>query len=133
METSKWMWMVWLLVGIELAITWVGNHLGLWYVAFAISIANGFVLRRTITAMWASYIACIGGWGLALAWQALFAPIGRTATIVAGIMGLGSHGIIVIVLALLLPFLFATSGTWLAKALSRIARPPSSQADRLSD
>lgn len=124
MEMSKWMWMVWLLVGIELAITWIGNHLGIWYVAPIIGIANGVVLRSMWVALWASWVATVGGWGLALAWQSLFAPVGKTATLVTGIMGFGSQGYIVIGLTLLLPFLFSTAGVWLSKSVQRL-RPSS--------
>lgn len=116
MEESRWLWMVWFLVAIELAIVWITNHFGLWYVAFVVGAANGAVMDKTKNAFISTWLATVLGWALPLVWQSLFYPIGATAASVAGMMGFGHQGVLVVIVTILLPFLLGTTGIWLCRA-----------------
>jgi hypothetical protein len=113
-------------MAVELAMVWLANHFGGWYIVTLLAIVNGAVFATAWRAFATSLVAGIGGWGLALAWQALFFPTLRAASLVTGIMGFGKSGIISISLTLAIPLLLAASGVWLGRSvrgLRGIRRP----------
>ncbi|MHB1628515.1 MAG: hypothetical protein ACYCVB_09125, partial [Bacilli bacterium] len=94
---------------------------GLWYVALIAGMLMGLFVRGALRAFVLAWLISLGGWGFELLWQSLYAPIGRAASAVAGMMGLPvSQGGAVIALTLILAFLFGTVGAWFGVALRRL-------------
>jgi hypothetical protein len=105
-----------------IAVIWAGNLFGLWWLATALGVALGLSLPRAGAAIAAAAIAGVLGWGLPLLQQSLSVPIGRTASVVAGIMGFGAgNGAIVVAVTLLLAVLLAVTGAWVGSAARRLA------------
>ena len=96
--------------------------MNLWYATLIVAFLLSLLGRRAITSLLAGWIAAIGGWGLPLAWQSLHMPIGRTASLITGIMGFGNSPVLSIALTLLIAFLFGSAGAWLAIALAGLFR-----------
>ena len=108
-----------ILVGI--VVVWAANHFGLWWVTTLVGVAIGVGFRGTLKVLGAASLVAVAGWGLDLAFQSLTEPLGSAATTVAGIMGFGQAGIIVVVLALVFAWLLAAVGAWLGAAARRAA------------
>lgn len=101
---------------VALALIWALTDFGLWYSGIIVGFLVGIFLQRgwrTLTVVW---VACLGAWGLQLLWQARTAPMGEAASVVTGMMGFGTQGVITIVLTLSVAFLLATAGAWLGLA-----------------
>lgn len=103
-----------------IVVVWAGSLAGLWWVATPTGLAIGLLVPRTGTALVVAAVVGVLGWGIPLAVQALSVPIGRTAAVVAGIMGLGSNGAIVVVVTLVVALLFAIAGAWVGSAIRRL-------------
>ncbi len=105
---------------VGIAVVWVGNHFGFWWVTMLVGLAIGLFLGKVRAALVAATLAGVGGWGLDLLWQSFHADIGGAASVVAGIMGFGtSKGFIVILLTLALALLLSLAGCWVGTALRR--------------
>lgn len=96
---------------------------GAWWVPWPVALLWALTMP---TALW----QYVGGLGLALAGYALplFVtgvryPLGRTANLVAAMMGFGRHGLIVWGLTALLALLLGLSGAWVGHALRNLKRP----------
>lgn len=91
--------------------------IGLWWVTPLVGLVLGLLLGGFRSAGIA-FLSGLVGWGLGLLWQEIHIPIGGTANAVAGIMGFGaSGGVIVIALTLLIGALLATAGAWVGVAI----------------
>ena len=112
-----------LVVIVGIAVIWAGNVHGSWWITPLV----GFVMGLFLIGAWtivAAALAGLLGWGLELAWQAITLPIGRAASVTAGIMGFGTRqGYVVIVVTLLLGLLLCLCGAWLGAALRRLVVP----------
>jgi len=110
-----------------IAVVWVAAAGGLWWMPLPVGLVVGLILRggRAIVAVTA--LAAALGWGLPLAARALSAPVGKTASVVAGILGLGAGngaGAVVVVVTLVLAALLGLAGAWVGAALRRLVVPP---------
>src|SRR5438270_13439063 len=74
---------------VGIAVVWVGNHFGFWWVTVLVGLTIGLLLRGVWATLVTATLAGVGGWGLDLLWQSLHTNIGGTASVVAGIMGFG--------------------------------------------
>ncbi len=122
-ERAPW----WLLPAVTIAgiaVVWAGNLFGLWWLATVLGVVLGLSLLRAGVAIATAAIAGVLGWGLPLLQQSLSLPIGRAASVVAGIMGFGAgNGAIVIAVTLLLALLLAVTGAWVGSTFRRLFRP----------
>jgi hypothetical protein len=109
------------LVAAGIAVAWLGEAAGLWWLTFVVGVAIGLAVRRSRTSLLASSLAGALGWGLPLAWLALFAPVGRAAAVVSGVFGV-EGGALAIGLTVLLGVLLATTGAWLGSAARRLVQ-----------
>lgn len=66
MDKSQRYWKTILLICIEVLVVWVGNHFGVWYVAFIIGVINGAILTKKRNAFSTAWVSTVSGWGLAL-------------------------------------------------------------------
>lgn len=108
-----------------LAVIWLANIFGLWWVTLLAGLGIGLMLRPMRSVFVAAGLAGALGWGAPLAWQALSVPIGAAASTVAGIMGFGaSNGALIVVATLLLGAIYCAAGAWVGVALRRLALPP---------
>jgi hypothetical protein len=103
----------------SVVVVWAANAFGLWWVTLLVGAALGLLLRGTRRMLAAAALAGLSGWGLPLLWQALHLDLGATATVVAEIMGFGSSGFVVVLLALVFGLLLSLAGAWLGTALRR--------------
>ncbi len=116
---------------IGIAVVWIGAAFGLWWITVLAGLAIGLIVPRGRGAFGASALAGLLGWALPLAVAAVGLPIGRAASVVAGIMGFGTaNGALVIVLTLLLGLLLCLSGAWIGVALRRL--PPQGERRKAS-
>jgi hypothetical protein len=114
-----------LLTVVGVAVVWAGAVDGLWWVPLLVGFVIGIILRGGRVIVAAAGLAAILGWALPLAWQALYSPVGTVATVVAGILGLGTaNGSIVIVVTFALALLLGLAGAWVGAALRRLIVPP---------
>jgi len=108
-----------------IAVVWAAAGGGLWWMPLPVGLVVGLILRggRAIVAVTA--LAAALGWGLPLAARSLSAPVGKTASVVAGILGLGAGaGVVVVVVTLVLAALLGLAGAWVGAALRRLVVPP---------
>lgn len=104
-----------------LALMWVSNHVGLWWVTAVVGLGIGFSYRPARTALLLSWLVALAAWGLDLLVQSFSSDIGGVAGVVALIAGLPrSSGYVVIVLALVFASLLALAGAWVGVALRRV-------------
>jgi hypothetical protein len=110
-------------VVIGVALVWLCNAFGLWWVTFILGLLVGLLLRGMDAFGAAALIGGLG-WGLPLLLQALHAPVGQVAATVAILVGLGSSGgPLVILLTILLGVLLCVAGTWLGTGLAFFRKP----------
>ncbi|MDQ2886379.1 MAG: hypothetical protein M3Y39_09855 [Chloroflexota bacterium] len=110
-------------VVIGVALVWLCNIFGLWWVAIVVGFLIGLLLRGKNAFAAAVLIGGLG-WGLPLLMQSLRAPVGQVAATVAILVGLGSSGgPLVILLTVLLGVLLCVVGTWLGVALRILGMP----------
>jgi hypothetical protein len=97
----------------------VTAQLGLWFVPFVAGAAAGIVSRWWRGSVLAAVAGAVAGWGLPLWILALRGyPSGATARTIAAFAGLPPYAFVTVVVALLLAFLQALVGAWLARALT---------------
>jgi len=108
---------------------------GLLWLALAVGAAVAAALAQL--GLWPSPLVLGAAWGLLgygapLAIAALWLPLGRTADMVAAIMGFGAQGAIVWVISLLFAALMGLAGGWLGhtarQLLGRAQAPLSADA-----
>jgi hypothetical protein len=99
-----------------------GAVLGLWWLTVAVGFVLGMLFGGRLAIRLAIFSGAIG-WGLALAWQQLHASIWPVANTVAGILGVGSNGGIVLAATVLLAALLGVAGAWIGVAVRSIAFP----------
>jgi hypothetical protein len=104
-----------------IVVVWAANHLGLWWVTALVGVALGLGFRGTLKILGATSLVAVAAWGLDLAYQAIAQPLGAAATVVAGIMGFGRAGVIVVVLALVFAWLLGAAGAWVGASVRRAA------------
>ena len=81
-----------------------------------VGVGLGLVVRRGPAALaWGALVGALA-WGLPLAWLSRSAPVGRTAQVVSGILGLRATSVPAIVLTVLVGALLGLTGAWLAAA-----------------
>jgi hypothetical protein len=99
----------------------MGNHFGFWWIIFLVGLGTGVLMRGPLMLFGATFLASVGGWGLDLLWQSLHVDIGGVASLLAGILGLGTtSGYLVIIITLLFAWLLCLSGMWVGAALRRL-------------
>ena len=113
-----------LLFVVAAAIAAVTAQAGLWFVPFVIGVAAGLLSSRWRGVVLVAAVGAAAGWGLPLWILALRGfPSGATARAIAGFAGLPPYAAFLVVVTLLLAFLQAMAGTWLARAFTP-RRPP---------
>jgi hypothetical protein len=104
------------------ALIWLGQILGLWWLALVVGLLLGIIM----SARFALVLALLSGglgWGLPLLYHSTHLAIGKTAAVVASIVGIGSaNGWIIIVLTILLGMLLCLSSAWTGIALRQVLR-----------
>jgi hypothetical protein len=107
---------VFIVVAIVVAAT---AQAGLWWVPFVAGVAAGLLPPERAGRITAAAAAgAAAGWGLPLWILSLRGyPAGATARVIAALAGIPPYAAVVVVIALLLAFLQAVVGAWLARAL----------------
>ena len=86
---------------VGVAVVWAAAVDGLWWAPLLAGFVIGVILWGGRAIVPTAGLVAVLGWALPLAWQALHSPIGKVATVVAGILGLGTtRGPVVIVVTL---------------------------------
>jgi hypothetical protein len=106
-------------VAVGAAVAWIGNAFGLWWATLAVGCVFGLLLRGRGRIVLAALSAALAGWGLHLVWLSLHGDIMGAARVVAEIMGFGSVGFLVILLALFFGALLSLAGAWVGAVLRR--------------
>lgn len=96
---------------------------GLWLAPLIVSAVWALGVPWPAWQYWGALVLSLGGYGLSLGLQALSEPLGRSADVVASIMGFGHTGIIVWAFTFLLAALMAVAGAWLGHAIRVLWRP----------
>lgn len=97
---------------------------GLWFAPFAIGVTAGVLSRWWRGTVLAAAAGAAAGWALPLWILALRGyPSGATARAIAGFAGLPAFAFVTVVVTLLLAFLQAAVGAWLARAFAPRRRP----------
>lgn len=110
---------------VGVAVVWAAAVDGLWWAPLLAGFVIGVILRGARAIVTTAGLVAVLGWALPLARQALHSPIGKVATVVAGILGLGTtRGPVVIVVTLALALLLGLAGAWVGAALRRLIVPP---------
>jgi hypothetical protein len=110
---------------VGVAVVWAAAVDGLWWAPLLAGFVIGVILRGARAIVTTAGLVAVLGWALPLAWQALHSPIGKVATVAAGILGLGTtRGPVVIVVTLALALLLGLAGAWVGAALRRLIVPP---------
>lgn len=102
-------------------IVWAGTAAGLWLTPLLVSLVWALGAPSAGWRFGGALGISLAGYALPLAVRALTEPVGRSADVVASIMGFGSMGIIVWVLTLLFAALMAVAGAWLGHAVRKLA------------
>ena len=115
---------------VGLVVIGVANAFGLWWVTMLFGFLIGLLVRGALPGVIVAGLPAVLGWGLPLAWQSLFVPIGRVADVVGGILGFGAgSGGATIIATLILALLLSLSGLWLGSALRRLIVPTATIAE----
>ena len=97
---------------------WLGQILGFWWLALIIGLVLGFTIMPARLALVLALLTGSLGWGLPLLYRSTHLAIGREASVVASIVGIGStNGWIIVVLTILLGMLLCLSSAWTGIAL----------------
>lgn len=100
---------------------WLSNQFGLWWFTLVVGILLGCLLPIKRIVFVLALIAGLCGWGIPLLLQSLQFPLGKLATIVASLSGIGgSRGWLIFVATILLGVLLCSSGAWVGSALRLI-------------
>jgi hypothetical protein len=105
-----------------IALVWAATYFGLWWGTIAVGLAAGVLIRRGWVAVIIAFMAGLAGWGGPLAWQSAQINEVHTASVVAGMMGLGSNGWTVIIVSIVLAGLLCATAAWLVVALRGLLR-----------
>jgi hypothetical protein len=109
------LWLAW--TG-SLALALAGVATGNWWLTPAAGVFVGALGPRFRQPAFAAIVIGAAAWSAPLAWLALSAPIGRTATVLAGILGLARLGAPVsVVLTALAGAILSLCGAWVGFAL----------------
>jgi hypothetical protein len=93
---------------------------GLWFVPFLIGVAAGLLSWRHRRVVVVFATGATTGWALTLWILALRGyPVGATARAIAAFAGLPPYAFVTVMATLLIAFLQALVGAWLARALAR--------------
>jgi hypothetical protein len=108
--------LVFIVVAVVVALT---AQAGLWWVPFLAGVAAGLLpADRGWRVVLAAAAGAVLGWGLPLWILSLRGyPAGATARVIAALAGIPPYAVVTVVVALLLAFLQAIAGAWLARAL----------------
>jgi hypothetical protein len=99
---------------------WISGLYGVWWLTTVAGVIVGLFPLGSRRCLAVAAGAGATGWALALLWLALGEDVRGAASVIAGIMGFGRHGVIVIVLVLILAALFAVIGAWIGIAARRL-------------
>jgi hypothetical protein len=92
---------------------------GFWFAPFVIGVAAGLLSLNWRRVVLVTAAGAAAGWALLLWILALRGyPIGATARAIAAFAGLPPHAFVTVAVTLLLAFLQALVGAWLARALT---------------
>lgn len=104
---------------------------GLWWVAVAVGVVIGLVVRGAVGVVVTALAAGIVGWGAPLAWLAATQPVVSVASVMAGILGVGtSNSGLVIILTIVLGGVLCLCGAWVGSALRQLVSAGASPANR---
>jgi hypothetical protein len=108
----------WLTVAAMAIVIWVFTRYGFWYATVVI----GFAVALFVPSGGRSIlIACFGGlvgWGIPLTLESLSTNLGGAASLVAGVMGLGSHsGTLLVIFTLIFGTALCLSGAWFGRSM----------------
>ncbi len=123
MKSSPYITLALTVLGV--AVVWIANLAGLWWVTSLAGLAIGLVVQRGRVAFGLAALAGLLGWAAPLAIASVGLPIGQAASVVAGIMGFGTaNGYLVVAVTVLLGLLLCLSGAWVGVALRRLLPSP---------
>lgn len=111
---------VWVGLVIAIALIWLTNLHGWWFVTPAVGLLVGLFFRGGSVVTVLAGVSGLAGWilPLLLPWHRL---VGATASTVSGIMGFGTeNGWIVWVLTGVIGLLLALAGSWLGSSVRRM-------------
>ncbi len=108
------------------ALIWLGgvsetHPYSFWWLTPIIGLMLGFIIKPTPFAIVLALCSGGLGWGLPLLYRSTYLAIGKTASVVASIVGVGStHGWIIITFTILLGILLCASSAWTGIALRQV-------------
>jgi hypothetical protein len=103
------------------ALIWLGQILGLWWLALVIGLLLGLIIMPAKSALVLALLSGGLGWGLPLLYRSTYLAIGNNASVAASIVGIGAaNGWIIIVLTILLGMLLCLSSAWTGIALRQV-------------
>ena len=106
---------------IATALIWLGQLFGFWWGTVIVGLVLGFTVKPARLALLLAMLGGGLGWGLPLLYHSFYLAIGRTAAVVASIVGIGStNGWVVIALTILLDVLLCLSAAWVGIALRQV-------------
>lgn len=108
-------------IAIGVALIFVTNLFGLWWVTTIVGVLVGLLPWPGRRVFGAAALAGAAGWAVGLIWLEFQESVNAAASVVAGIMGFGSHASVVILLTLLLGALLSLAGSWLGLAVRGVA------------
>ena len=124
--------LLWLALAVGAAVAAALAQLGLWPSPLVLGAAWGLFAPTRAWRVPGGALVGLLGYGAPLAIAALWLPLGRTADMVAAIMGFGAQGAIVWVISLLFAALMGLAGGWLGhtarQLLGRAQAPLSADA-----
>ncbi len=119
-----------LTVGVILGIlaVWQALAEGFWPAPFAVGLIWSLIIPYKGWRYGGGLATGVLGYGVALAVQAATWPLGKTANVVASIMGFGHAGIIVWIVTLTWGAILSTAGAWLGHAVRALLTPRQRQS-----
>ncbi len=95
---------------------------GAWWAPWPIALLWALTMPTTRRQYLGGLVVALAGYALPLVVTGVQYPLGRTANLVAAIMGFGRHGLIVWALTALMALLLGLSGAWVGHALRNLTR-----------
>ena len=99
-----------------------GVVLGVWWTPFAVGVALGLLLRRSVVAIPAGAACGFVSWLLPLTAAGFRYGIGPSAVALGEIMGFGHDGFLPVVVTLVVGTLLGLCGAWIAGAAQAVTR-----------